>query len=83
MNAYAFDPLRDIGLTGAARSRPLLQEVVEILLFTEALADASQVAAGDDRRGWWADADDERGSLGSIIWAYRSAPAQPRAGCRR
>jgi phage gp46-like protein len=68
------DLLRDIGLMGDDRDRPLLQEVVEVLLFTDALADPSQVEPDSDRRGWWADAVDERGTLGSTLWAYRAWP---------
>jgi phage gp46-like protein len=67
------DLYADIGLRGADRSRPLIAEIVEVLLFSEARADASLLPPGTDPRGWWGDTGEAQG-LGSTIWAYQGQP---------
>jgi phage gp46-like protein len=65
-------PARDIGLTGDARTMPLVQEVAEVLLFSDARA-SDGMPAGDDPRGWWHDTYTDE-PTGSTIWTFRGAP---------
>lgn len=61
---------------GALTEDATLETAVLISLFTDARAEAGQVAAGDDPRGWWGDtlADDPREATGSRLWLLEREP---------
>ena len=51
-----------------------LEAAVWVSIFTDALADPSEIPAelGTDRRGWWADGGRNPGeAMGSLIWLHR------------
>ena len=72
----------DLGITGKHLTRERgLETYVAVSMFTDARAPEGErlPAAGDDRRGWWADEfhEDQTTPFGSLLWLIADAKRTP------